>query len=38
LPVLLQTQTSRNGAAGLVKDFSTVDLKGNEDNILISDC
>ena len=38
LPVLLQTETSRNGAAGLVKDFSTVDLKGNEDNILISDC
>ena len=39
LPVLLQTETSRNEAAGyIVKDFPTVDLKGNEDEILRSNC
>jgi hypothetical protein len=39
LPVLLQTETSRNEAAGhILKDFPTVDLKGNEDEILRSNC
>ena len=39
LPVLFQTETSRNEAAGhRVKDFPTVDLKGNEDEILRSNC
>ena len=36
LPVLLQTETSRNGPADIVKEFSTVYLKGNEDTILRS--
>ena len=38
LPVLLQTETSRNGSVDIVKYFSTVDFKGNEDNISGSNC
>ena len=38
LPVLLQTETSGMELPDIVKDFSTVDLKGNEDKILRSNC
>jgi hypothetical protein len=38
LPVLLQTETSRNGSVDIVKYFSIVDFKGNENNISGSNC